>query len=191
MSTLLRTLTTHEPLPDAHAKALEHYAVQAALLAAGSRRANRILLDAEQMRMSANGGGSYAYMVGVLTSEIRKLCEELAAFTGDGHKAAPKYDILELSLDDATVQVEFQYRAGSPGRTDGPPENCYESEPAEVDICQALINGVWINPCDVLSQDVLDRWAEKIEEAAVDNAEAAKDDAAEAAHAARMERDYE
>ena len=63
------------------------------------------------------------------------------------------------------MQIEFFYRAPVPGRTWGPPEDCYEDDPGELDFIFIVINGAQIEP-DCFAPDVLKTWELAIREAA-------------------------
>jgi hypothetical protein len=94
----------------------------------------------------------------------------LATRYGDDLTPAKGCEIEELILGDSSAWVEFTYRAGRPGRFSGPPEDCYEDEPEEIEICRAYVNGMWVDALDCFSQRILDQWAEQISERAAENA---------------------
>ena len=44
---------------------------------------------------------------------------------------------IQRELEDGTeidIEVSVSYRPGSPGRLYGPPEDCYEAEPGDIDV---------------------------------------------------------
>jgi hypothetical protein len=90
---------------------------------------------------------------------------------------------LETWLGDATVTIEYEITFGSPGRTYGPPEKCYESTPDECVILQVLINDVWIDPDGVICESTIDRWTQE----AIDDANQRSQDASDDAEIARFE----
>jgi hypothetical protein len=99
---------------------------------------------------------------------VRDLCAELQTLHGDNATPQTGSELLRLPLGDGEALVEFDYRAGRPGKLYGPPEDCYEDEPEEIDILGALVNGTWVD-ADCFSQEVLDRWEEQISEQAAEN----------------------
>jgi 2-methylcitrate dehydratase PrpD len=77
---------------------------------------------------------------------------------------------IELRGGDAEIVVEYDYYKGSPGRTYGPPELCYPSEPAHVEIIAVTYGGVTIT--DSLSESQLESLEQEIEEHLTAKAEA-------------------
>ena len=53
----------------------------------------------------------------------------------------PQYTLEYTSKDGAFLSVEFDYYPGRPGKTSGPPENCYPDEPAEVEVRKVVCIG--------------------------------------------------
>lgn len=45
----------------------------------------------------------------------------------------------EIELDDIPVRVELEFYPGDPGRTYGPPEDCWEPTPSDLEV-QSLVN---------------------------------------------------
>jgi hypothetical protein len=72
-------------------------------------------------------------------------------------------------LGEHDVVVEYDYSPGAPGRTYGPPEDCYPDEPPEVDFLKVDGTPLWLNSDGVeyllgaLEDDIalLDRIMEK------------------------------
>ena len=118
-----------------------------------------------------------------LLTEAKKLAIDAALAAGYGHTPQDGAHVEMLILGDTEVPVEFEYSAGSPGRTYGPPEDCYESEPEEVNLLGVFINGQWID-VDVIAEDVRDRWVQAVIDKAQENRES------DAAERAERERDY-
>lgn len=106
---------------------------------------------------------------------------KLAAFTGHGARPQSGCGLIRLTLAEAEVLVEYEAEAES---GDGWHDPHY---PARVTVIQALINGQWIDPSEVLATSVIERWEEQIMEALDEAAQVAADDAAEARHRDRME----
>jgi hypothetical protein len=67
---------------------------------------------------------------------------------------------IELRGGDAEIVVEYDYYKGDPGRMYGPPELCYPSEPAYVDIIAVTYGGVTIT--DSLSESQLEALEQEI-----------------------------
>ena len=76
--------------------------------------------------------------------------------------------------DEIEIVVEYDYHKGSPGRTYGPPERCYPSEPAHVEIIAVTYAGVTIT--DSLSESQLESLEQEIEEDMVESLAADKQD---------------
>jgi hypothetical protein len=88
---------------------------------------------------------------------------ELSRLQGFGLDPQPGSHHAWLTIEDGSVLVEFDYSAGSPGRTYGPPEDCYEAEAEEVTLLNVLVNGAWID-AQQFRDELLQRWeAEVIE----------------------------
>lgn len=86
---------------------------------------------------------------------------ELRRWQGIGLHPAKGCHLLELPLGDSSAWVEFEFHAGRPGCYSGPPEKCYEDEPAEIVICQALINGAMVS-AEVFGEEQIERWEQQI-----------------------------
>jgi hypothetical protein len=81
---------------------------------------------------------------------------------------------IELRGGDAEIVVEYDYFKGSPGRTYGPPELCYPSEPAHVEIIAVMYGGVTIT--DNLSESQIESLEQEIEEHLTERAAADEQD---------------
>ena len=86
---------------------------------------------------------------------------ELRRWQGIGLQPAKGCNLLELPLGDSSAWVEFEFHAGRPGCYSGPPEKCYEDEPAEVLICQVLLNGGMVS-AEVFSDEQIVRWEQQV-----------------------------
>jgi hypothetical protein len=86
---------------------------------------------------------------------------ELRRWQGIGLQPAKGCHLLELPLNDSSAWVEFEFTPGRPGRYSGPPEACYPDEPAEVVICQVLVNGTMVS-VEVFSDEQIERWWQQI-----------------------------
>ena len=94
-----------------------------------------------------------------------------------GHTANPQTGcaLLETSLGDATVWIEYEHTFGEESQTSGPPERCYEGSPDETIVLQVLINGQWIDT-DVFSEEQIERWQEAAAEDARQRAQYERDE---------------
>ena len=104
--------------------------------------------------------------VGFLHSQIRLLADEC-----DGlifrHDAKLLYVTVSIASIDADLTVGCTYSPGYPAQPFGPPEDCCEGQPAELELFEVWIGGV--NLAMVLSEEVLDT----ISNAALEKHEAA------------------
>ena len=64
------------------------------------------------------------------------------------------------------VDVEFDYTPGDPGQLYGPPEDCWPPEPAEVEICDVIYDGVSVieRLCDMHIHELEAKCFEYIDE---------------------------
>jgi len=70
-------------------------------------------------------------------------------------------------LDEVSVELEFYYRPGSPGKIYGPPENCYPPEPAEFEVYECRVidgphAGVEVELTEKETDDALCQWEEHL-----------------------------
>lgn len=73
----------------------------------------------------------------------------------------------ELELDDIPVRVELEFYPGDPGKTYGPPEDCWEPVSADVEI-QSVINLLTNEKITDPTREQADRWTDIIFEKAMD-----------------------
>lgn len=104
-----------------------------------------------------------------LERTVLDLCADLSTLYGDDLTPARGCEVEELILGDSSAWVEFEYRAGYPSQTSGPPERCYEGQDEEITILRAYVNGMWID-ADCFSDEVKMAWDSQISERAAQNA---------------------
>jgi hypothetical protein len=136
-------------------------------------RAERIIDSAHQdaSKHGTSLADNLAFECGILAGQIRKLCDELATYTGEGYKPSAGTDTMEVFAEDASFLIEFEFSPGTESKTSGPPEDCYEGDPTEVGICAALVNGEWVDPVNVFKESVLEKWEQDIIDAYQDSVE--------------------
>jgi hypothetical protein len=114
---------------------------------------------------------------------------ELQRWQGIGLTPKPGCNVVELPWGDSSAWIEYRYTPGRPGRLYGPPEDCHEDEPADIELLGVLLNGTMCEPTDVAPDFVIDEWAEKAiehhEQKVRDDSDAAAESAAEARAEAR------
>ena len=71
-----------------------------------------------------------------------------------------------ITFDAFELEIEFDYNPGDPGRTSGPPENCYPPEGEEFEITAAImIEGRWrLDVTSLIVSELCDGAMEWIEE---------------------------
>ena len=137
-----------------------------------SKRATRILREAEALR---NRNAQMvredwqAQEIGFLESQIKRLCEDLDTFTGDSVKPSAGCDYGVIEHAGMDFRVEYEYEPLIPGRLSGPPENCYPDEGGALTIGAVLINGEWVDPREVFTDSVVEKWEETLYERCVES----------------------
>lgn len=166
MSVLLEALRTRQPLPT---------------------RAERIKAEGERkcfayrkLNPEADAAMIYGAQIGYLHGQIVALCNEAEALVAQRN---PHMGYVEVFCDelDTDVLVGFDYTPGEESRTYGPPEDCYEGSPEELEVCE-----VWINGVDIAAV-ILERVAEQLTSAALEAVHAQQADARDSAAEARRE----
>lgn len=149
---------------------LEHYTEQAAQVQPRPKPT-----DPTRVERWLESLGSVAVLV-----EAKILAREVAILRGHGHTPQEGAQLLWSTLGDAEVLLEYEYSAGRPGRTYGPPEDCYESEPEEITVLSMFVNGQWSDVDNVVADSVMERWHEEIREHIAEQVQRDADDRAEA-----------
>lgn len=131
-------------------------------------RADQIISEGDRRRVAyrcANPTADTAMVcgaqVGYLHAQIRMLCNEADALT-IRRDPALQYVTVACHALNADVIVGCGYTPGEAAQTWGPPENCHEGSPEELEISEVWANGL------ELSAGLRDDALEQIEEATLE-----------------------
>jgi hypothetical protein len=132
-------------------------------------RADQIIAEGDRKRVAyrclnpdADTAMIFGAQIGYLHGYVRTLCNELEALNikRDTNLA---YDTVSCA-DIPEAIVGYSYTPGEDAQTWGPPENCHEGSPEELELCEVWVNGA--NITAVLRDSVL----EELETAALERA---------------------
>lgn len=101
-----------------------------------------------------------------LAQQVGRLQRELdqmrAEYLGRGQKPQAGCRFATVSLDDADTLVEYEFQPEEAPNYDVESRGVGPGCPASVTVIQALINGRWIDPRDVLREEIVERWEEQL-----------------------------
>lgn len=97
-----------------------------------------------------------------LAAQASKDADDLARFRGVGAKPQAGCQFIRLDMGSTEVLIEYEYEAGEESFISGPPEDCYEGSPEELNICGVLINGDWCDPTEFASETQIEVWKSAI-----------------------------
>ena len=124
-------------------------------------RADKIIAEGHARRVayrtmnpSADSAMVYGAQMGYLHGEVRTLAAlcDVLAFT---RSKEMEYATVTCGDIDAECVVGYSYTEGEDSQTSGPPENCHEGAPDELEISEVWINGAELSAAlrdDILSQ---------------------------------------
>jgi hypothetical protein len=141
-------------------------------------RADQIIAEGDRkrvayrcMNLDADTAMVFGAQIGYLHGMVRKLVDEADALN---IRRDPKLVYDTVSTDDIPEAiVGYTYTPGEDAQTWGPPENCHEGSPEELEISEVWINGAEL--VAVLRDEVL----EQIEAATLERAHQRQDKARE------------
>lgn len=142
-------------------------------------RADQIIAEGDRRRVSyrclnpdADTAMIYGAQVGYLHGMVRKLAAEADTLA---IRRDPNLQYLTLTCGDIAAEwiVGCTYTPGEPAQIWGPPENCHEGSPEELEISEVWCNGL------ELSAALKDEVLEQIEDATLERMHQLQDRASE------------
>lgn len=110
-------------------------------------RADQIIAEGDHKRVSyrrlnpdADTTMVFGAQVGYLHEQVRSLCREAEALNVQRDRAL-NYERLHIDALGGEVWCGFTYTPGEEPRVYGPPENCHEGSPEELEVCEVWVNG--------------------------------------------------
>lgn len=131
------------------------------------------IIESAHRATTQDGYTSYPALADELEKRIRELCADLQLLTGQSAIATPGCDTTTVVLGDLDVLVEYEYDAGERGchtLPNGDPG--WPEIPPTVMLVSLFLNGKWIAPADILSQDRIEKIEQEIMEQIADKARA-------------------
>ena len=123
-------------------------------------RADQIIAEGDRKRVAyrcmnpdADTAMVFGAQIGYLHGKVRDLCHEAEALTIKRDKNL-QYDTVSTA-DIPEAIVGYTYTPGEDAQTWGPPENCHEGSPEELEISEVWINGVELS--GALKDEVLEQ----------------------------------
>lgn len=143
--------------------------------------------DAYAKKIGADHTTALNHQIGALHGHLRGLMGELATFKGTSAKPQMGCGLTTVQLGDADVLVEFEYEPGERAVYDVDSPACGPGCDPSLTIIQMLVNGVWIDPEDAVSEQQIERWQQQILDGETQSLRDMKDAADEARWEARQE----
>lgn len=101
-----------------------------------------------------------------LAQEVGRLKRELDQFRseylGKGQRPQSGCKFATVSLEEAEVLVEYEFRPEQEPIYDVESPGVGPGCPASLTVLQMLVNGRWIDPRDVLREEIVARWEEQL-----------------------------
>lgn len=124
-------------------------------------------LDAERLADAlAHDTPPQPSRVDMLAQEVGCLTQQLDAMRRqyEGKGAIPQFGcrIAKVSLEDASVLVEYEYHRAEAPNYDADSRGAGPGCPAGATVVSALINGKFIDPHGFIADEVIERWEEQL-----------------------------
>ena len=142
-------------------------------------RADKIIAEGDRKRLAyraqnltADTAMVYGAQIGHLHGYIRRLCDELEALAIKRDPGLQYVTVSCAEIDECIVGCT--YTPGEDAQISGPPEDCHEGSPEELEVCE-----VWVNGLEV-SAGLKDEALEQISDAALQKVHRLQEEAREA-----------